>query len=111
LTSFPFLPSGLLLVPNGKLLGQQLGDRYPGEEALLAAREDADTTPKWVDAELNDDAPGGRMIYHRTRQSMETRILEKAKVSFIGCLVQEPLKPRTAVKLQTWIGLSWTWAC
>jgi len=24
---------GLILVPNGKLLGQHLGDRYPGEEA------------------------------------------------------------------------------
>jgi hypothetical protein len=24
---------------------------------------------------------------------------------------QEPLKPRTAVKTQTCIGLSWTWAC
>lgn len=25
---------GLLLVPNGKLIGKQLGDRYPGEERL-----------------------------------------------------------------------------
>jgi hypothetical protein len=26
-------------------------------------------------------------------------------------LDQEPLKPRTAVKTQTCIGLSWTWSC
>lgn len=25
---------GLLLVPNGKFIGKQLGDRYPGEERL-----------------------------------------------------------------------------
>ncbi len=28
-----FTLTGLILVPNGKLLGQQFGDRYPSEEA------------------------------------------------------------------------------
>jgi hypothetical protein len=32
-------------------------------------------------------------------------------LSFKARLSQKPLKPRTAVKTQTCIGLSWTWAC
>ena len=41
----PFLgPSlvGLILVPNGKLIGQSLGDRYPAEEALERAKLERD---------------------------------------------------------------------
>ena len=31
--SFSLLFLGLILVPNGKLIGQHFGDRYPSEEA------------------------------------------------------------------------------
>jgi hypothetical protein len=31
--------------------------------------------------------------------------------AYFRVIRQEPLKPRTAVKTQTCIGLSWTWAC
>jgi hypothetical protein len=42
----------------------------------------------------------------RGRQDIESWMKTPASLSS-----QEPLKPRTAVKTQTCIGLSWTWAC
>ena len=37
---------GLIMVPNGKLIGKQLGDRYPREDMLL---------------EEHTNGPGGRL--------------------------------------------------
>jgi hypothetical protein len=46
-------------------------------------------------------------------QTLTTMHIYGFKMSgLFSCILgQEPLKPRTAVKTQTCIGLSWTWAC
>ena len=49
---------GLILVPNGKLLGKQLGDKYPYEEALAKARLEKEEHEQ---IEKMHDGPGGRL--------------------------------------------------
>ena len=44
--------AGLILVPNGKLIGKMLGDQYPLEDALAAQRA----------AKEGRDGPGGRFL-------------------------------------------------
>jgi solute carrier family 45 protein 1/2/4 len=50
----------LILVPNGKLLGKQFGDKYPYEEALAKAKLE-----KLAHGEMENtqehDGPGGRL--------------------------------------------------
>ena len=66
------------MVPNGKLLGKQLGDRYPGEEALERAKEKVkaweSTDQQWDERQ----GPGGR-LYGVGQDDDETRILKKYK--------------------------------
>ncbi len=52
---------GLILVPNGKLLGQQLGDRYPQEEAWRRMKLGAEknlSLPK-IKGPEEEEGPGG----------------------------------------------------
>lgn len=60
---------GLILVPNGKLLGKQFGDKYPYEEALAKAKlEKQNQEP--LETPEEPDGPGGRLYgsdyeYHK----------------------------------------------
>ena len=60
---------GLILVPNGKLIGKQLGDKYPYEEALAKAKLEKQNQEPFEAAE-EPDGPGGRLYgsdyeYHK----------------------------------------------
>ncbi|TRY68433.1 hypothetical protein TCAL_01367 [Tigriopus californicus] len=63
---------GLLLVPNGKWVGKQLGDRYPGEEALDRLHEHPE--------DFIREGPGGRR-YAVGQVEDEDRILSEIKSS------------------------------
>jgi len=54
---------GLILVPNGKLLGQQLGDRYPQEEAWRRMKLGAEKnlTLQKIKGGEEDEGPGGAL--------------------------------------------------
>ena len=84
---------GLILVPNGKLLGKHFGDRYPGEEAMEAARTAAAARGERGSyyTETDDDSgeerrifwdrrenegPGGR-LYGFGQEDEETQLLKK----------------------------------
>ena len=51
---------GLILVPNGKLLGKQLGDKYPYEEALANAKLEKEEQEQ-IEKMQEPDGPGGRL--------------------------------------------------
>ena len=60
----------MILVPNGKLLGKQLGDKYPYEEALAKAKLEKSAQGA-IENEQEPDGPGGRLYgsdyeYHKT---------------------------------------------
>ena len=60
---------GLILVPNGKLLGKQFGDKYPYEEALAKAKLEKQNQESLETSE-EPDGPGGRLYgsdyeYHK----------------------------------------------
>ena len=65
---------GLILVPNGKWIGKQFGDRYPGEEALAATRKETEYM-RW---NASHEGPGGR-AYGRGQVDEETKILHHFK--------------------------------
>ena len=96
---------GLILVPNGKWLGKQLGDRYPTEEALEAAKKNRRLTASLdfdgggqnfepdglpsSDAEIEDyydqweeeydtPLPGGR-LYGMGQDNDEMKMLKKMR--------------------------------
>jgi len=75
------------LVPNGKLLGKYLGDRYPAEEAMeraAAARakmglDKGDANEWWDDHDEDEDSeegPGGR-FYGYGQEDKESRLRRK----------------------------------
>ncbi len=78
----PFLgPSlvGLILVPNGKLIGQSLGDRYPAEEALERAKLERDwDEDSWgrTVADGGKEGPGGR-FYGAGQEDEETKLFRR----------------------------------
>ena len=60
---------GLILVPNGKLLGKQFGDKYPYEEALAKAKLEKQNQEQ-LEISEEPDGPGGRLYgsdyeYHK----------------------------------------------
>ena len=60
----------MILVPNGKLLGKQLGDKYPYEEALAKSKLEKSAQEELEKAQ-EPDGPGGRLYgsdyeYHKT---------------------------------------------
>ena len=61
-----------MLVPNGKWLGKQFGDRYPAEEAL-ANFEQEESYGRWA-----PEGPGGR-LYAKGQVDEETKILTQFK--------------------------------
>ena len=65
--------SGLILVPNGKWLGKQMGDRYLGEEALATDDLESHNYAKWA-----HEGPGGR-LYAKGQVDEETKILTQFK--------------------------------
>ncbi len=77
--------TGLILVPNGKLIGKSLGDRYPGEEALARAKLEAEVAGRrWEDEWDYDDeygggrgrGPGGR-LFGAGQEDDETAIIRR----------------------------------
>ncbi len=76
--------TGLILVPNGKLIGKSLGDRYPGEEALERAKAAAEAAGEvWSERQWRGRAqgeeergPGGR-LYGVGQEDEETRLLRR----------------------------------
>ena len=62
----------MILVPNGKWLGKQFGDRYPAEEAL-ASFDQEESYGKWA-----REGPGGR-LYAKGQVDEETKILTQFK--------------------------------
>ena len=61
--------SGLILVPNGKLLGKQFGDKYPYEEALANAKLEKEEQEE-IERMEEPGGPGGRLYgsdyeYHK----------------------------------------------
>jgi len=70
--------SGLILVPNGKLLGQYLGDRYPAEEAMQRAASGGIVRDDrwWDDEDERDGGPGGR-FYGYGQEDRETKLRRK----------------------------------
>ena len=100
--SFPITP-GLILVPNGKLLGKYMGDRYPAEEALAAAKAAAEARGERgsyyyeKDAATGDekriywdgsdgDGPGGR-LYGFGQEDEETKLLKKYGEKQVQCVI------------------------
>ena len=61
---------GLILVPNGKLIGKKLGDKYPYEDALAKAKLEQAQQEEFVNMQ-EPNSPGGRLSgsdyeYHKT---------------------------------------------
>ena len=67
------------MVPNGKLIGKQLGDRYPGEEALERLKESAGKggTDEFYEFQ---EGPGGRRAAIGQNDD-DTRLIAKFKDS------------------------------
>ena len=65
-----FSRQGLILVPNGKWMGKQLGDRYPAEEALESLNRNEEFE--------SHEGPGGRM-FGIGQMDDEEKILTKFK--------------------------------
>ena len=71
-----FPRTGLILVPNGKLIGKQFGDRYPAEEALARHKLENRFDHGIKDEDWDKQGPGGR-FYAKGQDDQETRILSK----------------------------------
>ena len=61
---------GLILVPNGKLIGKKLGDKYPYEDALAKAKLEQAQQEEFENMQ-EPNSPGGRLSgsdyeYHKT---------------------------------------------
>ena len=61
---------GLILVPNGKLIGKRLGDKYPYEDALAKAKLEQAQQEEFENMQ-EPNSPGGRLSgsdyeYHKT---------------------------------------------
>lgn len=75
---------GLILVPNGKLIGKMLGDQYPLEDALAAQRA----------AKEGKDGPGGRFLgndYDYDRRQQSPAILNTTSIFSNEAPVEPPI--------------------
>ena len=80
--NFPaYYEIGLILVPNGKLLGKKLGDKYPFEEALANAQLEKEEREQ-LEKIQEPDGPGGRLYgsdyeYHETIEKLSNSTFPK----------------------------------
>ena len=65
-------------MPNGKLIGKKLGDRYPGEEALAAAKAEAGIRARWDIEDYEEvEGPGGRLYGYGQEEDHDTKLYKK----------------------------------
>ena len=72
------------MVPNGKWFGKQLGDRYPGEEALTKVKEDRNYDVKDFNGH---EGPGGR-FYAYGQEDEDTQYIKHLSANQSSLAVQ-----------------------